>query len=203
MRRCGRALTRSSRPARELTRQSLIALAEAVDTRPPAADGMALPAVVVYNPTSAPQTGLLEVDITLPSEVKDFELVDERGDTLPHEVHGSASHEVFSATLDRESLLSVTGSILYGRIGSYGIRKVLFNRSGDQLDIEAILNDDGEPDPGRVGTGYCRYGETVGRPLFSDVSLTRPHQPKTEGGLRRQRCPWSRPTNILGPIRVW
>ena len=74
----------------DITRQSLSTLAEVVvtDRGPQTGQGQLTSAVVVFNPSSNPRTDLVEVEINLPHGVDAFDLVDDKGETIPHEFSG-------------------------------------------------------------------------------------------------------------------
>jgi alpha-mannosidase len=68
----------------EITKQALHTLAEAMDTQK---EGVCS-SIVLFNPHCFESKGLVEVELALPKEVKAFEIIDEHGQVLPHEVIG-------------------------------------------------------------------------------------------------------------------
>jgi hypothetical protein len=135
----------------EITRQSLEALARAADTRlPPKLEQASSPqdskAVVVFNPVSGPRRGWVQVDIPLSPGVENFEIVNEKGQGIPHQVVETFSREVMNATLDRDSLQSALGMVADARMASMAIRHITMQRHDHELKIEIYLADIGGPD---------------------------------------------------------
>jgi mannosylglycerate hydrolase len=133
----------------EVTRQSLEALANRADTRPPrwpAAEEAPIGALVVFNPLSGPRTDWAAFSFQLPPGVEHFEVVDQNGEALPQYVVMASSHELINITLDRTGLLSSLGAIQEGRVENMSIRWVGFRRDDDQAFISASLAEGTEPD---------------------------------------------------------
>ncbi len=80
----------------EIARQSLETLAAAIDTAP-AGVRDALAAVVIFNPVAGPRTDAVTTQVKLPEGVSDFEIMDEAGQTLPHQVVDNGGDILFAA----------------------------------------------------------------------------------------------------------
>jgi mannosylglycerate hydrolase len=130
----------------ELTRQSLNALAAAIDT-PGSMEGQEL-AIVVFNPTAGPRTDLVELEFALPANASDFEIVDSTGAILPHQRLGSGSGELINIALNRQGLADIIGSLHAGRIGNLSIQELHLERQGGQVNVEAIMAEDTAPNLG-------------------------------------------------------
>lgn len=72
----------------EITRQSLDALAAAIDTSGAPPGGAA--AIVVFNPAAGPRTDAVTVSLRPPAGAEDLQVVDEAGNVLPHEIAADA-----------------------------------------------------------------------------------------------------------------
>ncbi|HEC23502.1 MAG TPA: hypothetical protein ENI95_11375 [Chloroflexi bacterium] len=69
----------------EITRQNLEHLAQQIDARRLPSARKATP-LVVFNAARQPQTGVIDLDIPIPTGSRSFEIVDEAGDAQPFEV---------------------------------------------------------------------------------------------------------------------
>ena len=127
----------------EITRQSLSTLAEAVvtDRGVQSEQGKLTSAVVVFNPSSNPRTDLVEVEINLPHGVDAFDLVDDKGETIPHESLGIESADLANLILDRKGLREAMTMINDGRVSGMGVQSFASHRDGATLLIEILLSD--------------------------------------------------------------
>ena len=127
----------------DITRQSLSTLAEVVvtDRGPQSGQGKLTSAVVVFNPSSNPRTDLVEVEINLPHGVDAFDLVDDKGETIPHESLGMESAELANLILDRKGLREAMTMINDGRVSGMGVQSFATQREGTTLSIEILLSD--------------------------------------------------------------
>jgi hypothetical protein len=130
----------------EITRQSLAALADAADTRPPEGVERAVQAVVVFNPVSGPRTDWVQVKIPYQPGLERLEIRDRQGEKVPHQVLSTESREVMSATLDREGLKSVLQMVSDARLASMAVRRVDLERQANQLKVNIFLAPTGGPD---------------------------------------------------------
>jgi mannosylglycerate hydrolase len=131
--------------AKEITRQSLEALASAMDTS--GGEGADLAgAIVVFNPTAGPRTDVVTAELTLPPEIEGFEIVDGDGAVLPHQLLDSSSMELLNVVLDRSGLDKIAANMKEGRVDEFAIQQVAMERQGATLSIEAIMARDTDPD---------------------------------------------------------
>jgi alpha-mannosidase len=136
----------------ELTRQSLVALAEGIDTRggnapnrqAREAEGY-VGAIVVFNPAAGARTDMVTVELTLPPDVAELEIMDENGTVIPHQRIGSGARELINSILDREGFAVIIGSLHEGRAANLSIQDFSYSRKGDVLSIEAVMAENGEP----------------------------------------------------------
>jgi alpha-mannosidase len=127
----------------EITRQSLSTLAEAIvtDRGPQSGQGTLTGAVVVFNPSSNPRTDLVEVEINIPHGVDAFELVDDKGEIVPHESLGIESADLANLILDRKGLREAMTMINDGRVSGMGVQSFTARREEATLFIEILLSD--------------------------------------------------------------
>ncbi len=130
----------------EVTRQSLEAIAEAVDTHgKPDTAGLA---VVVFNPWSMEVSDVASVTLELPLTWSGFDLIDGEGNILPYQLQGLGSREIVNLTLSPRELQSSLGQIHEGRAAGLTVQEVRMERQGSRVTIEAFMDDGGEPNLG-------------------------------------------------------
>jgi alpha-mannosidase len=152
-----------------IVEQSLSAITTRVDTRPPdgAAGGAAWPAVVAFNPLAVPRAGLATVRLHIPGEAA-FEMVDETGALVPHNVIGTETQEVVNQTLDREALMAMFGAVQSGTgPDDMTLADIEFRRAGPVLNIEVTLAQGDQPNPDAMGKAL-----TYAMQVLPDPSLT-------------------------------
>ncbi len=130
----------------EITRQGLAALAGAIDTVsacPPPARG----AVIVFNAAGATQSGLARASLELPAGLDPFEIRDSGGARTPYRLLNRASRELADLTLDREALRGMLALVENGRVLGLAIQAAALVPQGDQMTIDVIVSESGDPDP--------------------------------------------------------
>jgi mannosylglycerate hydrolase len=130
------------------TQQSLESLVTQIDAQPPDQLHKSDPvlAFIVFNPVSGPRTGIATVEVELPKEVMDFEIINEAGETIEHSILGAVDRRPLSAILDSDLLRSTLSMVHNGRVAGYAIQEATLQRNGSRVDIEVVLSDSGEPD---------------------------------------------------------
>jgi alpha-mannosidase len=103
----------------EVTRQSLDALAMAVDTTQ-----LSSHPVVVFNPTAGPRSDLVSTQLALAPDVVAIEVVDADGRSMPGEVVRPASRVSKVMHLDRQELRLAWAEASQGTVGGEGIQEV-------------------------------------------------------------------------------
>ncbi len=127
----------------EITRQSLAALSAAIHTQPPV--GGFLNALLVFNPTSQPRTDGVTVELGLPDDIADFEIVDETLSVLPHQVTGTGRRELVNITLEKQALFEAFGAIHDGRVAGMVIKRIRITSGAPTAEIRATLDEQGNP----------------------------------------------------------
>jgi mannosylglycerate hydrolase len=150
----------------ELTRQSLETLAANIRTRSEVGQA----AIVVFNPTSASRTDIVDATIELPAGMVEFDLLDEAGASLPYQTRGLGSREIINMTMDAKGLQSAFGFIVDGRAAGMSVQDVKVRREGSQVFIDSIMADEGEPNLAAWNTGRRQVEE-----LFADPVVTGYH----------------------------
>ena len=128
----------------EVTRDSLEALAAAVDTRP--ADGAAGRAVVVFNPTSQARSEPVSFEYELGPNENEVEIFDDAGRRLPHQFEGLANVEVFNVAADRRMIEDAVRLVQDGRIMGMIVRTFNYRREGETVYLNLTLANHGSPD---------------------------------------------------------
>jgi mannosylglycerate hydrolase len=125
----------------EITRQSLQAISLAIET----SSDDALSAIVIFNPQDTPRFDVVEVDINIPEEIDRFEIITTDKAVIPYEFLGASNQELANVVLDKKSLRDTIGTITEGRIAGAAITKVKVTRHNTTVTIDAILDDNGQP----------------------------------------------------------
>jgi alpha-mannosidase len=125
----------------EITLQALQALSKATDTR----SDDAFSAVVLFNPLGNTRHNLVEVKLNIPEGIAAFELIDENRIVVPHEFLESNNEELANLLLGKNSLRNTIGAITEGRVAGAAIVRVKVSRQGPIVTIDAILDDEGQP----------------------------------------------------------
>jgi alpha-mannosidase len=126
----------------ELAHQSLHTLAAQVDTRFPEA----LAAVLMFNPTGALRSDLVEVELSIPEDIPAFELVDAGGVLVPYEQVGSAAGEFANVVLDKKGLRETFATIHEGRVAGVSIVKIQVGEPAPTVNIDAVVSNHEPPD---------------------------------------------------------
>jgi mannosylglycerate hydrolase len=125
----------------EITLQALQALSQATDTQ----FEDAFSAVVLFNPLGNTHHDLVEVEFNIPEGITAFELIDENRIVIPHEFLESNNEELANLLLGKNSLRNTIGAITEGRVAGAAIVRVKVSRQGPIVTIDAILDDEGQP----------------------------------------------------------
>jgi alpha-mannosidase len=139
----------------ELTRQSLQAIANAADTRPPEGtangDRSALIPLLVFNACDQSISGEASAQINLP-EGMSVEVITAAGDRLPCWIGEETEQAVAHLELDRNQLFEFVNSFADGRVSGPGIQAMVLQalqieRHPEMLKIRATLSENGAPNP--------------------------------------------------------
>lgn len=128
----------------EIARQSLSALAQAADTAPLAKTG-AQHCLVVFNPGPSARSGRATAALELPAGLDPFEIVDERGATVPYRVLERQSQALADMELDAEGLGAMFSMVETGRVMGLSFLLGTVARQSDHAQVEVVLSEDREP----------------------------------------------------------
>jgi mannosylglycerate hydrolase len=125
----------------EITLQALRALSRATDTR----SDDAFAAIVLFNPLGNTHHDLVQVELNVPEGIAAYEIVDEDRAVIPHEFIGSRREQLANVMLTRDSLRGTIGAVAEGRVAGAAIVSVKVSRQGAIVTIDAVLDDEGQP----------------------------------------------------------
>ena len=125
----------------EITHQALHTIAQNTDTQ----SNEAFSSIVIFNPHGFSHRDRVEVELNIPEEITVFELIDADGTVIPHEFLGSSNEELANLLLSKNSLRDTIGAINEGRVAGSAITRVKVVRDGSIVTIDAILDDNGQP----------------------------------------------------------
>ncbi len=129
----------------EITKQSLEALAGAVETSKQLSVISNQSAIVVFNPLSVTRTDAVNAELSLPFGIPNFEIVDAEGNVVPHQSASGQVTDLINVRVKREELGGMLGMVHEGRAGNLAIQNILFTRDGATLRVEAIFAENGNP----------------------------------------------------------
>jgi alpha-mannosidase len=135
--------------ASEVTRQSLVALAEQVDTRALAEHG-AVQALVVFNTHHSRRSDVARVDLALGGGLDRYEIIDTDGRVVPHVELAREERGLAETEYDAEEVKRLARGISDGRVLGLAIEAVGLARRGAEVSIDLVLSERGEPDVGVV-----------------------------------------------------
>ncbi|MCJ7585183.1 MAG: hypothetical protein MUO30_10500, partial [Anaerolineales bacterium] len=195
----------------EITKQSLEALASATNTAIPNSQPATLnpqSAIVVFNPTSGPRTDLVTAFAEFHGE---FEIVDEQGNVVPHQMLGSSSQDLINAVMSKKELKSGLAMIHEGKILGKVIHEVAIQREGSQVHLEVVLADSGELDLAAWETGVREIEALLADPTVTTFHARAHSIPASEFILTAKEIPghgyktfWLRPVpaSLVQPVKV-
>lgn len=138
--------------AEEITRQSLSALAEIVDTASSAPPGSRL-ALAVFNPDPHPRTDRADTSLELPAGFDSFEILDSRGRSLPYRLHERRARPLADLELDASGLLGMRALVENGFALGLAIQDIAVVRNPDHTLVDVSLAEVGEPNLPAVEAG--------------------------------------------------
>ncbi len=156
--------------AEEVTRQSLVALAEEVNTRALAATGSRA-AVVVFNAAATPRTDLAHASFELGAGLDPFEVVDEQGNVLPHRVIRRDIEELANVQFPPKEVQALIRGVEDGIVLGLAVQDVEVERKGPEVRVELVLSERGEPDMEAVERGIRALRTALEDPELASVRL--------------------------------
>jgi alpha-mannosidase len=162
----------------------------------------------VFNPTSSPHTDLVTVRAKFQGG---FEVVDEQGNVVPHQMLGSSSQDLINAVMSKKELKSGLTMIHEGRILGKVISEVAIQRDGSQVNLEVVLADSGELDLAAWETGMREIEVLLADPTVTTFHARAHSVPAAEFILTAKEIPghgyktfWLRPVpaSPIQPVKV-
>jgi len=128
----------------EVTRRALETIAQQIEPQSPA--------IVVFNPNSAPRTDTVSVEME-PTLESNQSLLDQAGQPVPYRTLGRRTHKFFSTMMDREgfALLAAQFESTNGRIEErFTFRRAVITVEGDTAHVDLFVSQQGGGTPGPV-----------------------------------------------------
>jgi len=133
----------------EITRQSLAAIADAVDTASLDTGEPVVP-IIVFNPVAGPRTDLVTVRAQLPGSLENFTVTDGAGQPVPCQVQRRYVEEFGTLELTRVEVAAMVGTVESGHVMGHPIQEVHIERGqGDEAGlarVDVTLLESGRPD---------------------------------------------------------
>ena len=158
----------------EITRQSLAAIANAVDTAS-LDTGEPVAPIVVFNPVAGPRTDLVTVRVQLPGRLEHFTVSDEAGQLVPFQVQQRYVEEFGTLHLTRAEAMSMIGTVESGHIMGHPIQEIHIERGQEENEtdlarVDVTLLEGGHPDLQTVRRAMDTIGDWM-----DDESVKRYH----------------------------
>jgi mannosylglycerate hydrolase len=153
----------------ELTRQSLQALADEVDTQSTAPPGTSA-ALLVFNSTDWTPQGRLRAEFDLPAGLQDFEIVDAAGHPIPFQLVRRYDKVLAEFDLDPEGLRGMLAMVKDGRVLGLAVQAVAVVPQPSGAWIDVVLGENAAPNLACLADAQARLAE-----LFRDASRTALH----------------------------
>ncbi len=128
----------------EVARQSLAALAEAIDTASELPAGSRA-AMVVFNPEQGPRTDLATAHFELAAGLDTFEIVDDEGHFVPHRLLDRRSRPLADMELDRDGVRGLPAMAPGGVVLGLAVQEAAVVRHPDHVLIDVSLAENAEP----------------------------------------------------------
>jgi mannosylglycerate hydrolase len=128
----------------EVTRRALETIAQQIE--------LESPAIVVFNPSSAPRTGTVSIEME-PALESSQPLLDEAGQPVPYRTLGRRTRKFFSTMMDREgfALLAAQFESANGRIEErFTFRRAVVAIEGDTAHVDLFVSQQERATPGPV-----------------------------------------------------
>ncbi|MBI5353037.1 MAG: hypothetical protein HZB50_10395 [Chloroflexi bacterium] len=116
-------------------------------------------AIVVFNPLSTPRNDVVAAEISLPSSVTDFEIMDERGGVIPHQSVTGKTTELINVRVRREEVGSMLAMVNDGRAGNLAIQDLRFERVDSVVHVDAIFAENISPNLNAWNNGLKTFQE--------------------------------------------
>jgi mannosylglycerate hydrolase len=125
----------------EIIRQSLESLAVSVQTKSEGARA----SIIVFNPSSFRRTDVVNVELSLPNDIQDFEILDQDGTMIAYQSTSGKVSDLINVSVRRDELGGLLSMVHEGRAGNLAIQDIHFERDQDILHVEAIFAEDANP----------------------------------------------------------
>jgi alpha-mannosidase len=130
----------------EITRQSLVSLAGAIDTRSKAV-GDARAALVVCNPEAGPRTDHARARIDLVAGLDPFEIVDEDGRPVSYHTRNRYYRPLADLELDADGVQGMRAMVQDGKVLGLAIQGMAVVQRPDHVLVDVALSESGDPNP--------------------------------------------------------
>jgi alpha-mannosidase len=139
--------------AEEITRQSLAALAEEIDTASAPVPG-ARSSLVVFNPHAHPRTGVARGRVELAAGLDAFQIQTPQGEPVPFVERSRRSRPLADMELDADGLRGMQALVSGGHALGLAVQEIALVPQGDLLLIDVALAEDSDPNFGSVETAF-------------------------------------------------
>jgi len=154
----------------EITAQSLSTIAARSDTQSGEAWD-AFQAVVAFNASPYPQTGIASAEIHLPAGIDQIEALDSEGHIFPVEIGPRQSQSLAEMTLDRDSLQGMLVVIQEGQISGMNFQEIGFQEYETSVQIEIVLDAQNPPNRPALKAGLEKMQTILQNKAIKEFSI--------------------------------
>lgn len=126
----------------EITRQSLVALAGAIDTSNQLSGVEDRLPIVVFNPSPFSRTDAVEVEV---ESERPLDLLDERGNPVPCQIQGLGARELIHIQMTPKELQGLLGNVHSGRVMGMSILGLKVQQQGEIAYLTALVSETRPP----------------------------------------------------------
>jgi alpha-mannosidase len=102
-------------------------------------------AIVVFNASQYPQTGMVSVEIPLPAGSENLQISDSDGNLLDSESEKKHWQTITELSFDTEGMKSAIFMLSEGKISGMSVLDIGFSRIGQKVEIELVLDQNSVP----------------------------------------------------------
>ncbi|MEW6716422.1 MAG: glycoside hydrolase family 38 C-terminal domain-containing protein [Chloroflexota bacterium] len=155
--------------AETLLNQYLEMLSSRINTHPPFPEARF--AVVVFNPVAGPRTDMVGAQCTLPARLEHFQILDDRGQTIPYLIQSKKLTELANMQLDREGFQAIIDFMQTGEWANMSIQDIALHQEKTRLDIKVTMEQGKKAATEAMRQGYHEIENALKDPSIQEFNI--------------------------------
>ncbi len=169
----------------ELITQNLQIISQRIDTTytgisRQVPEGAILSSIIVFNPNDQPQSGMINLNITLENRYSSFDILDDRNTIVPYHQRGLGLSELISMTLDKKGVKQGLGMVHEGNVAGMVIRDFDIEPKGNQAFIRITLSDHALVDLVKWKQGIAKLDSIFANPAINEFIIRAYSDPEVD-----------------------